>query len=508
MTITILLVSIVIGTVLVEIVCRTFGGLWLNGQLRQIGGLLQAFREARGDDARQALLLRSGRATLQFSLGALGLLLGLMAIAGLAPWALQWTESQQTAYLVALSVVATGWWILRSRCSVVSTPTSQLPLIPTTMRGNAYGVVKRWLHWLALEPAAARHLAFDLERQFALPKRPTPVTSSTNKATDPADGAVYICGLARSGTTMLLRILDQVDAFRTLTYRDMPFVLAPNLWKQLTRHAPQRSMPAERAHGDGILVDFDSPEGFEEVFWRTFGTQTRGKRCLGADEPSPEVLTAFADYRALVANPRTEDIPRNGIPLRYLSKNNNNLLRLRSLCADPTATVLLVYRDPVATARSLHRQHQRFCAAQTADRFTRTYMGWLAHHEFGLDHLPFCFAVPEMDVSRTPDDLNYWLDYWNAVYSYVLAQRDLRLHLVNHDALCAQPFRMLEVIFAVLGVHADAAALAKQITAPATDASRTDGFCSDLLRRAEATHRALLISLKNIRISTVLVKPE
>lgn len=364
------------------------------------------------------------------------------------------------------------------------------------MRGNAYGVLERWLHWLALEPSAVRHLSFELERQFALPKRSTLVTSPLNKITDPADGAVYICGLARSGTTMLLRILDQIDTFRSLTYRDMPFVLMPNLWKQLTRHAPQRSMPAERAHGDGMLVDFDSPEGFEEVFWRTFGTQTPDLRCLGTDQPSPEALTAFADYRALVANPRTEPSPENGIPRRYLSKNNNNLLRLRSLCADPTATVLLVYRNPVATARSLHRQHMRFCAAQTEDRFTRTYMGWLAHHEFGLDHLPFCFAVPEMEVSRKPEDPNYWLAYWNVVYQHILAQADLRLHCVNCDALRAEPVAMLGAIFATLGVEADTTTLAWRINPP--DAVNTEGFCPDLLQRAAATHQALLDSTNNL----------
>lgn len=268
------------------------------------------------------------------------------------------------------------------------------------MRSNVYGMMERWLHWLALEPAVVRHLAFELERQFALPQRAAPVPSSSNKFADPADGAVYVCGLARSGTTMLLRILDEIDTLRSLTYRDMPFVLAPNLWRQITRYAPQRSEPAERAHGDGIIVDFDSPEGFEEVFWRTFSRQIPDTGYLGADEPSPEALAAFADYRAFVANPRTEQDSANGITRRYLSKNNNNLLRLRSLCADPTATVLLVYRNPVATARSLYRQHQRFCAAQAGSRFTRAYMGWLAHHEFGLDHRPFHFAVAGMDIAH------------------------------------------------------------------------------------------------------------
>jgi len=483
-TLLIFVVSVLVGSVLTEISIRTFGGTWLSDSLRNNTALLQAFRNATGDDARQATLLRAGRATLQFSMQVLGIVVGLMAVVGLAPWALQWTETQQAAYFVATSLLATVWWILRRPKG-------------STEHNNTYGTLVRWLHWLALEPAVVRQLAFDLERQFALPKRPS-VTSTQNIPADPADGAVYVCGLARSGTTMLLHILDDINVFRSLTYRDMPFVLAPNLWKQITRFAPQKAAPIERAHGDGIRVDFDSPEGFEEVFWRTFGTATSSSHSLSAVEPSPEVLSAFADYRAVVANPRTEPGPSNGIPRRYLSKNNNNLLRLHSLCADPTATVLLVYRNPISTARSLYRQHQRFCAAQTSDRFTQTYMSWLSHHEFGLDHRPFFFAVPAMDDSRAPDDPNYWLDYWNAVYTHVLAQRDLRLHLINHDALCALPTQMLEKLFAVIGVHADASALAKQIVAPDPITARTDDFCPKLIQRSESIHRALLNNPKNL----------
>lgn len=496
MAVLVLIISVLVGAVLAEIAIRAFGGLWFHSQLHKIGALLQAFRVSVGDDARQALLLRSGRTTLQFSLVLLGLIVGMAAIAVLAPWVLEWTESQQMAYFAASLVVATGWWILRPQ----QCPSNKFHP-PLNMGSNAYGALARWLHWLALEPTAVRHLAFDLERQFALPKHTTP---AHDKVAAPADGAVYVCGLARSGTTMLLHILDEIDVFRSLTYRDMPFVLAPNLWKLITQHAPHPAVPAERAHGDDIHVHFDSPEGFEEVFWRTFGTPTTDSRCLGAEEPSTETLAAFADYRALVANPRTEPTPENGRLRRYLSKNNNNVLRLRSLCADPTATVLIVYRNPVATARSLHRQHQRFCATQTADRFTHTYMGWLAHHEFGLDHLPFCFALPEMDNALTPDDPNYWLAYWNAVYRHILAQTDLRLHLVNHDALCAEPVAMLAVLFATLGVEADAIKSAQRINP--SDAGNAEGCCPALLQRAAITYRALLDSPKNLFKPTNMAK--
>lgn len=489
MTVLVLFTSILVGVALAEISFRVFGGTWFHTQLRIVLASLQLFREAIGDDARQELLLRSGRMTLKFSLVVLGVLVFLAVIAVVAPWVLEWTESQQTVYLVVTSLAATGWWLIRRpRRNSSSTQNS-------ANQAHAYGTSDRWLHWLALEPESVRQLTFDLERQFALPNRA--MTDALNNVADPAAGAVYVCGLARSGTTMLLHILDQVDVFKSLTYRDMPFVLAPNLWKQLTRHARQESVLAERAHGDGIHVDFDSPEGFEEVFWRTFGKQTSELRCLGVDDPSPEVLATFSDYRALVANPRTRQDNAHGVLKRYLSKNNNNLLRLRSLCVDPTATVLLVYRNPVDTARSLHRQHVNFCASQADDRFTRTYMGWLAHHEFGLDHLPFCFAVPNMDMSRTTDDPNYWLDYWNAVYGYVLAQQDVRYYLVNHGALCAEPEATLSALFNRLGVQADSTSLAKRIN-KSNGRGGSDEFCPELLHRAEATYRALLESPKNL----------
>ena len=121
MTFLVVMVSLVVGVVLAEIVFRAFGGLWFRIQVREIGAHLKSFQLAEGDDARQAQLLRSGRATLQFSLVTLGLIVGLLAIVCLAPWVLQWTESQQIIYLVVSSVAATVWWILRRYCRTAST---------------------------------------------------------------------------------------------------------------------------------------------------------------------------------------------------------------------------------------------------------------------------------------------------------------------------------------------------------------------------------------------------
>lgn len=360
-----------------------------------------------------------------------------------------------------------------------------------------YGRLERWLHWLALHPLVVREISFELERLYALPKR-LPSTLIPAAHSSPADGAVYICGLARSGTTLLLQILDQLQCFRSLTYRDMPFVLAPNLWRLLNQFGQRHVELTERVHGDGVLVDFDSPESFEEVFWRTFGgTSPDPQEGLGAANVSSATMKAFADYRAMVANPRRESVPFGATPSRYLSKNNNNLLRLSALSSDPTATILLLYRDPIATSRSLHRLHLQFCTA-TRDNFTQRYMAWLGHHEFGPGHRPFAFARSRMNAALQPNDPNYWLDYWNAVYLHVLDLRDSRFNLISHDQMRHAPSQFLAAIFALLGVQGDISGMAAQIRIPATQDKPPTEFAPEILSAARETHRRLLVDASNI----------
>ena len=70
---------------------------------------------------------------------------------------------------------------------------------------------------------------------------------------------VFISGLARAGSTILMRTFYQTGLFRSLTYRDMPFVLMPGLWQQVVKLSRKKGALRQRAHGDGISVDYDSP---------------------------------------------------------------------------------------------------------------------------------------------------------------------------------------------------------------------------------------------------------
>lgn len=235
-----------------------------------------------------------------------------------------------------------------------------------------------------------------------------------------------------------MRRLHASGAFRSLTYRDMPFVLAPGLWRRMAGREKRRAA-CERAHGDGVAVSVDSPEGLEEVFWRVFcGRDYIHATHLSPHAPSQEVIQAYRAYVAALLSTR----PPEGVAPRYLSKNNNNILRLPAiLAAFPDATVLVPFREPLAHAESLRRQHLRFCDLQARDRFAERYMDWLAHHEFGHGHRPFWFdaAAPFAASHRNAATLDYWLELWCRTYEWLLGQRGDRIVLVSYDRLCAEP---------------------------------------------------------------------
>ena len=281
-----------------------------------------------------------------------------------------------------------------------------------------YSTLDRILHRMALASPIRAEMMHDMERGMYLKRAPKDNGQH-----------VFVTGLARAGTTILMREIHRTGAFGSLTYADMPFVLAPNLWAKLSRKGQTRGQKAERAHGDGIEVDTQSPEALDEVYWRVFD----GKAYIGTDglsphDPSDELIDGYRDLIRLV-------LLKTERP-RYVSKNNNNILRLRSLArAMPESQFLVPLRQPLSHAASLLGQHRRF---RDADPFTRDYMKWLGHHEFGATHRPFLFnGRPEGD----PDGMDYWLRTWIAAYSSLdRAEAEARnVCFVPYEALSADP---------------------------------------------------------------------
>ena len=330
-------------------------------------------------------------------------LFGLVAPGGIAAWV---GFLARPLVILVLCLLSIPYMVLRSRMAKAAGGKG----------AGDYSALDKLLHRLALGPLA--EMVHDIERGLFLKSSP-----------EARGGAhVFVTGLARAGSTILMREIHGTGKFGSLTYADMPFVLAPNLWAKLAPAKPGLTR-SERAHGDGILVDATSPEALDEVYWRIFcGSDYIGPKGLSPHKPGPEALSGYQDLIRLV-------LRRTG-KTRYLSKNNNHILRLPHLARAMSDSLFLVpIRAPLHHAQSLAHQHRRFL---TADAFTRQYMTWLGHHEFGATHRPFRFGpVPEGD----PMALDYWLRLWIAVHEHLgaIVAATPNALMVPHQDLCADP---------------------------------------------------------------------
>jgi Sulfotransferase family len=297
---------------------------------------------------------------------------------------------------------------------------------------------------------------------------------------------VFVTALPRAGTTMLLGALAGLPGFATATYRHMPFPLLPLLWTDASRRFQQDSRPAERAHGDGVAVGYDSPEAFEELLWLAFWPrhyQGGTIRPWTAGDRDPEFEAFFRQHMAKVvaAGPEGAD--------RYLSKNNANIARLPLLAAAfPDAHIVVPVRDPWAQAASLLRQHRRFLELHARDGFAQAYMEGIGHFEFGRALRPIAFGDPDPRQAETPA---FWLTYWADAYEAVLAAAGPQVVFVDHDRLSAEPGPHLHALAAAIGAGAGPAldAAARRFR-PGSAAERPEAPAA-LLDRVAWIHRRL-----------------
>lgn len=270
----------------------------------------------------------------------------------------------------------------------------------------------------------------------------------------PVDRPVFIAGLARAGTTILLRKLCELPGFASHRYSDFPFLFTPYLWAQLRRLMPAgRQAPRERMHKDGIMVTAESPEAMEEVLWMAFFPHLHDparSNLLDESIRCPEFESFLADHiRKLI-------LARGG--QRYVSKNNYNLTRLSYLARIfPDARFLLPIRAPAAHVASLMKQHDLFCRIQRGSAAARSHLRLVGHFEFGLDRRPInpgdrnAVAAIE-DCWRRGEDARGWAKYWAAMYRHVADRLEADAELagrclpVRYEDLCDHAPRTLNAI--------------------------------------------------------------
>ena len=299
----------------------------------------------------------------------------------------------------------------------------------------SYSKTQKLLHHIALSTSFMKEVTFDFEQLF--------LSESLEESMN--QNHVFIMGLARSGTTAILNQLYSSGEFACLTYEDMPFIMAPNLWQKIYgKFIRKNKFKQERAHGDGIIIDISSPEAFEEVFWSTFEKNSRSNlEIKSVDDDLKE------NFQRFICSILTKD-KKN----RYLSKNNSNIVRLNLIRGIfPKAIILLPFRDPLQHANSLLNQHKRFCESQKNDVFIKKYMNWLGHNEFGLGYIPYSRIACEYN---NPQVLDHWLEQWFLVHQKLLSdlENDRRnILLVNYEKLCENPEKIWQQITSQLSIN-------------------------------------------------------
>ncbi len=276
-------------------------------------------------------------------------------------------------------------------------------------------------------------------------------------ATIEVKAPVFITGLARSGTTILLTILSRLDGIATHRYRDFPFLFTPYFWSRFQDRFATEQAPVERPHRDRIHITRESPEAFEEPIWKYFFPQAHdGLAChkLTGSQSTPEFDAFFTTHIKKILLIRNKD--------RYLSKGNYNISRIEYLARlFPDARFVIPVRHPFTHVHSLARQHALFTDYARADRRVPHYLRAVGHFEFGPQRVPINFTedgsrrIREV-WDRGEDHLGYAL-LWRDVYRHVgqlLGDDETggRTTLVRYEDLCAEPRAVMKTVLQSTGL--------------------------------------------------------
>lgn len=268
------------------------------------------------------------------------------------------------------------------------------------------------------------------------------------------DKPVFITGLPRAGTTILLEILVGTGEFASHSYRHMPFLLTPIFWKKFSKLFSSAGELKERAHGDGIMINFDSPEAFEEIIWKGFWPSRYLKdRIIPWSEPAyPEFEDFLNEHMRKIIFLQNAD---SSGQTRYISKNNLNISRINYLRSIfPDSVIIVPFRAPYQHASSLLRQHRNFNAIHEEDKFGLKYMEDIGHYDFGKNLRPVDFNNWFSSMqTHDPETIVFWLKYWNASYRYLLDSNSSHVKFLAYEDFYNNPEKHLEQLGILLNVN-------------------------------------------------------
>jgi hypothetical protein len=263
---------------------------------------------------------------------------------------------------------------------------------------------------------------------------------------------IFICGLARSGSTLLHEVLASHPGTASLRMKDYPMVFTPYWWRQATRMV-RPTPPTERPHRDKMMVSSESPDSIEEMLWMVFFPHCHDPKVdnrLQREDRHLRFETFYANHiRKLLLVERAN---------RYIAKANYHVSRLSYLNRlFPKARFILPIRSPAGHIASLVRQHEWFSAGHRSSPRALAFMQRSGHFEFGLDRRPMNLGdsqrVEQIQAAWSEGrEIAGWAMYWDMVYRYVAdlldadpAVRSASL-VVNYERFCDDPATTLRAV--------------------------------------------------------------
>ena len=288
---------------------------------------------------------------------------------------------------------------------------------------------------------------------------------------------MYIAGLARSGSTILLETVASHPGVASHRYRDFPYVFTPYWWNGFLERAPRKTAaPRPRIHKDGLNVSSESPEALEEPLWMAFfpaAHDPRNSQVLDAATDHPGFAVFYRNHLRKLLAVRCGD--------RYVCKGNYHVARLEYLLKlFPDARFILPVRSPRDHVASLMKQHDLFVAGETRHPRALAQMRACGHFEFGLDRRVINFgdaqAVAAVEqLWNDGEEARGWARYWSQVYGFLAerlagneALRRAAL-VVRFEDLCGKPVETVRRVFEHCRLESDGSrckALARRLHAP------------------------------------------
>ncbi|QGY39213.1 hypothetical protein GM415_03435 [Pseudodesulfovibrio cashew] len=347
-----------------------------------------------------------------------------------------------------------------------------------------YSLFDRALHHIAFKAVIPQLSLADMEDSMFKDE----LAKAENKS------PVFITGLPRGGTTLVLDMCFSLKEFAAHRYRDMPFLLVPMLWDKFSHKFQKGDEKRERAHGDGMMVSVDSPEALEEMVWKPFWKKQYGKdRIFPWGTKSDSAFDEFFDkhMQKIIALRQKA----TGAHCRYVSKNNLNISRVDYLTKTfPEAKVIIPYMHPLVQAQSLLKQHRNFLGIHKDDPFASTYMEGVGHYDFGDNIRPIDFNG-WFDNRQFKDfnTMNFWIEYWTVAYGQLLSKAGGNVYLHSHEALCQDTENVLAKLADILDVDDREGFMKNEAMiwkTPPPEVS-TEGIDPELLKRAEGLYKRL-----------------